>query len=122
MKQTGIKFKSLGSYHENEQDLDQDYDKDQDWDQEYESDDDDDRKSRPTSHFKGHWTGVELGFNNYIISEKDLVLPAEIDYMTLHSGKSINFNLNFSQLSLGIVRIVQKVTALVIFFNRGIEF
>ena len=65
---------------------------------------------------------LNLDLINYIISEKDLVLPAEIDYMTLHSGKSINFNLNFSQLSLGIVRSVQKVTALVIFFNRGIEF
>jgi hypothetical protein len=80
---------------------------------------DNDRKhERRARKFKGHWTGVELGFNNYLSSKKDMVLPAEIDYMTLHSGKSVNFNLNFSQLSLGITRHIGFVTGLGLNWNN----
>lgn len=114
----GVKFKRFDSYHENEQDQDYDQDYDQDQDQDYDFDDDNDRKSRRARHFKGHWTGVELGFNNYVTSEKDLVLPEEIDYMTLHSGKSINFNVNFSQLSLGLTRHIGFVTGLGLNWNN----
>lgn len=80
---------------------------------------DDDRNSeRRARKFKGHWTGVELGFNNYLSSEKDMVLPADIDYMTLHSGKSVNFNVNFAQLSLGLTRHIGFVTGLGVNWNN----
>lgn len=70
------------------------------------------------SHFKGHWAGVEFGFNNYLTSDKSLSLPVNIDYMNLHSGKSNNFNLNFSQLSLGITRRIGLVTGLGLNWNN----
>ena len=79
------------------------------------SDNDNERRSRK---FKGHWTGVELGFNNYLSSEKNMVLPAEIGYMTLHSGKSVNFNVNFAQLSLGLTRHIGFVTGLGVNWNN----
>ncbi len=47
-----------------------------------------DRRSR----FRGHWAGVEFGFNNYSTSDYSLNLPENIAYMSLHSGKSHNFN------------------------------
>jgi hypothetical protein len=79
----------------------------------------DDRKtSRRARRFKGHWTGVELGFNNYLSTDNSLVLPAEIDYMSLHSGKSINFNINFTQLSMGITRHIGFVTGLGLNWNN----
>ena len=68
--------------------------------------------------FKGHWAGVELGFNNYMTSDKSLVLPADIEYMTLSSSNSINFNINFSQLSLGLTRHIGFVTGLGLNFNN----
>lgn len=70
------------------------------------------RKSRTKSRFKGHWSGMEFGFNNYLTSDHSLVMPADIDYMTLHSSKSNSFNLNFTQQSIGITRHFGFVTGL----------
>ncbi len=70
------------------------------------------------NRFKGHWTGVELGFNNYIGSDNSVVLPDEINYMTLHSGKSTNFSINFAQLSLGFSHHTGLVTGLGINWNN----
>jgi len=78
------------------------------WDQE----DTESDRARRRNRFKGHWAGVEFGFNNYLTSDKSLVLPVDIEYMTLHSGKSSNFNINFSQLSLGLTRHIGFVTGL----------
>jgi len=68
--------------------------------------------------FRGHWTGIELGFNNYVTSANSLVLPSDIDYMTLHSSKSSNFNINFTQLSLGLTRHIGFVTGLGLNWNN----
>lgn len=84
------------------------------WDQEDRDKDHPRRKSR----FRGHWTGIDLGFNNYLTSKNSLVLPTNIDYMTLHSGKSMNFNINFSQLSLGLTRHIGFVTGLGLNWNN----
>ncbi|HEX7492718.1 MAG TPA: hypothetical protein VF346_00730 [Bacteroidales bacterium] len=85
-----------------------------DWNQE----DMDNDHARRKNRFRGHWTGIELGFNNYLTSQNSLVLPADIDYMTLHSGKSMNFNINFSQLSLGLTRHIGFVTGLGLNWNN----
>jgi hypothetical protein len=71
------------------------------------------RKAR----FRGHWAGIELGFNNYIF-DSGQKLPDEIAYMDLNSGKSMNFNINFSQLSLGITRHFGLVTGLGLNWNN----
>ncbi len=80
-------------------------------DQEENSSDDRDHY-RYRRHFKGHWAGVEMGFNNFLTADRSMTLPASIDYMSLHSGKSNNFNINFSQLSMGITRHIGFVTGL----------
>jgi hypothetical protein len=82
-----------------------------------EEDDEKDRAER-RSRFKGHWASFEAGINNYLTSDNSMVLPDEIDYMTLHSSKSWNFNFNFSQMSLGFTRHFGIVTGLGLNWNN----
>ncbi len=81
------------------------YYRDPDEDKEYE-------KARRRSHFRGHWSAFEAGLNNYLTADNSLTLPEEIDYMNLHSSKSMNFNFNFSQMSVGFTRHFGIVTGL----------
>jgi hypothetical protein len=76
------------------------------------------KEVRHRTRFKGHWSGLELGFNNYLTSDRSLVLPTDIDYMSINSSKSINFNLNFTQLSLGLSQHIGFVTGLGVNFNN----
>jgi hypothetical protein len=85
-----------------------------DWDQ----DDNENKHTRYRSRFRGHWSGIELGMNNFTTSCNNLSMPADIDYMTLHSGKSTNFNINFTQLSLGLGRHIGFVTGLGLNWNN----
>jgi hypothetical protein len=90
-------------------------------DEAYVQDDKDDqreKRSRNKSRFKGHLSGVEFGFNNWLTSDHSLVMPADIDYMTLHSSKSNSFNLNFTQQSFGLTRHFGLVTGLGINWNN----
>jgi hypothetical protein len=84
------------------------YSRNDKWDQE-DSESQDTHKAR---RFRGHWSGIEFGFNNYLTTENSLVMPVDIDYMSLHSGKSRNFNFNISQLSIGLSRHIGFVTGL----------
>lgn len=81
---------------------------------------DEDNKSKEPrrSHFKGHWAGVELGFNNYLTGNYSYSLPTGIDYMSLNTGKAMNFNLNFTQLSIGVFRHIGFVTGLGLNWNN----
>lgn len=78
----------------------------------------DNNKASRRGHFTGHWTGFEFGFNNFITADNSMVMPADINYMNLHSSKSNNFNFNFSQLSLGLTRHFGIVTGLGINWNN----
>jgi hypothetical protein len=73
---------------------------------------------RRRNKFKGNWSGVEFGFNNYTTSGENIVIPDDISYMTLHSGRSHNFNINFAQLNLGITRHAGFVTGLGLNWNN----
>lgn len=53
--------------------------------------------------FKGHWDGIEVGLNNYLASNGSMSLPDDINYMSLRTSRSINFNLNFFQQSFGLI-------------------
>jgi len=50
--------------------------------------------------FKGNWAGIEFGMNNYLTP--DLTLPD--NFLTLHTGKSWNLNINFMQYSFPLVK------------------
>ena len=82
------------------------------------NDDNKDPKEHRKTHFKGHWAGCEVGFNNYVTDNYNFSLPAGIEYMSLNSGKAMNFNLNFSQLSIGLGRHIGFVTGLGLSWNN----
>jgi hypothetical protein len=85
---------------------------------EYYKEDDGDNRAHRRSQFKGHWGAFEAGINNYLTSDNSLNLPESINYMNLHSSKSLNFNLNFSQWSLGFTRHFGIVTGLGLNMNN----
>ncbi|MBG0860442.1 MAG: outer membrane beta-barrel protein [Bacteroidales bacterium] len=80
----------------------------------------DDSRDNGARRFRGHWSGLEFGFNNYSYSHllSDTELPDEIAYMKLHTGKSHSINISFSQVSLGITRNFGLVTGLGINWNN----
>lgn len=84
----------------------------------YKYEDSREEKENRRRHFRGHWAGAEAGFNSYLTSGYSNSIPEEIDYMSLHTGKSINFNINFSQLSIGLTRHTGFVTGLGLTWNN----
>lgn len=89
------------------------------FDDDYDNDEDDYSYTRRRhDRFRGHWTAVELGFNNYTSSRSGHVIPDQIGYMDLHSGKSNNFNINFAQLNIGLGRHAGFVTGLGLNWNN----
>lgn len=52
------------------------------------------------NHFKGHYTGASLNFNNYVTSDGSFSLPPEHQFMDLNAAKSVGFTLNFIQHSI----------------------
>ena len=104
-------FKKYENYDDTEVRVGENYNRKDRWD---ENKDGDSRRNR----FRGHWAGIELGLNNYATANNSLVLPDNIGYMTLHSGKSTNFNINFSQLSIGLTRHIGFVTGLGLNWNN----
>ena len=86
----------------------------EEWDQEDNGKEHSGRRNR----FRGHWAGIEVGLNNYLSSDKSFSMPSDIDYMTLQSSKSSNFNINFTQLRLGLTRHFGFVTGLGLNWNN----
>ena len=80
--------------------------------------DDDDRdyfmKAR---HFRGHLAGFEAGFNNFVHAGS-MVLPPHIDYMSLETNSSCSFNLNFSQVNIGLCRYAGIVAGIGLNWNN----
>jgi len=71
-----------------------------------------DSRPRNSRRFKGHWSGIEIGFNNFLTSDYSMVIPNDVYYMSLNSGKSKNVNINFGQVNIGITRRIGFVTGL----------
>jgi hypothetical protein len=94
------------------------YNKKYTWKDHWDQEDNDNDLMRRRRRFRGHWAGIELGFNNWVTSNNNMSLPADIDYMTLKTNKSSNFNINFTQLSLGLTRHFGFVTGLGLNWNN----
>jgi hypothetical protein len=54
--------------------------------------------------FDGHWEGIEFGFNGFDKEDYSMYNPADKDFMSLNQGKSIEFNLNFYELNIGLAK------------------
>ena len=92
---------------------DRNYDRDKNWDQDQE----DQERYRGGRNFRGHWTGLEAGFNNYLHAES-MTLPEQISYMKLSTSNSNCFNLNFSQANIGFSRHSGLVTGIGLNWNN----
>jgi hypothetical protein len=53
--------------------------------------------------FEGNWGGLEIGMNGFLNKDYAFGVPDDAGYLDIHTGKSINFNLNFPSLSIGII-------------------
>lgn len=60
----------------------------------------------PREKFKGHWAGVDLGFNGFMNSDFETSPPPgpENEFMNLNQGKSVTLGLNLLQYSIGLQR------------------
>ena len=92
---------------------DSDKDKNRNWDQDQEEHE----RYRGARNFRGHWAGLEVGFNNYL-HVSSMTLPEEISYMSLNTSNSNCFNLNFSQVNIGFGRHAGLVTGLGVNWNN----
>jgi len=52
--------------------------------------------------FDGHWEGVEFGFNGF--NKSDYSMYNGNDFMSLNQGKSMEFDLNFYELNIGLYK------------------
>ena len=79
----------------------------------------DDKEEVKKKKFKGHWTGLELGLNNFVDADFSLSRPPQYDWMDLNTGRSWNVSLNFAQKSIGLVgNHFGMVTGLGVDFNN----
>ncbi|MFP4620009.1 MAG: outer membrane beta-barrel protein [Bacteroidales bacterium] len=53
--------------------------------------------------FDVHWSGFEIGLNNYLNKNFSMSLSEENSYMDLNTGKSWNVNLNFIEYDLALI-------------------
>ena len=75
--------------------------------------------SDKNSTFEGHFSGIDIGLNNYFTSDFSTSLPANEEYLNLNTGKSWGLNVNFIQQSIGLVKNnIGLVTGLGIEFNN----
>lgn len=56
-----------------------------------------DRRPR---RFRGNWSGLEIGLNNFVTGDYEVSTGPGADFMELHAARSMNLNLNFMQYSL----------------------
>ncbi|MDD2277513.1 MAG: outer membrane beta-barrel protein [Bacteroidales bacterium] len=69
----------------------------------FDSDEDRDFNYKSKPRFKGHWAGLEWGFNGFMTPDHSINMTDEYKFLELRQGRSWNINLNFMQYSLGIV-------------------
>jgi hypothetical protein len=69
--------------------------------------------------FKGHFSGIDIGINNYFTSDFSTSLPLSDEYMNLNSGKSWGVNINFIQQSIALLNNnIGLVTGMGLEFNN----
>jgi len=76
------------------------------------------RKDNPDK-FNGHWEGVEFGFNAFDKPNYSMYNSADKDFMSLNQGKSMEFDLNFYELNIGLAKsYVGLVSGMGLSFNN----
>jgi len=69
--------------------------------------------------FNGHWEGIEFGFNAFDKPDYSMYAPADKDFMSLNQGKSLELDLNFYELNIGLCKnYVGLVSGMGLSFNN----
>lgn len=63
-----------------------------------------DREHKPAKRMNGTWGGFELGVTNFVNTDYKMTLPAGGEFMDLKVANSLEFNFNFAEKSLGIIK------------------
>ena len=79
----------------------------------------DKHKKHKSGKFNGHWEGIEFGFNGFDKPDYSMYNAADNDFMSLNQGKSMEFNLNFYELNIGLAKsYVGLVSGMGLSFNN----
>jgi len=54
--------------------------------------------------YRGHWAGVDLGFNWYVTPDFNMNFPAGEDYMNINTPRSLMVNLNPFELNVNLCK------------------
>ena len=69
--------------------------------------------------FKGHWEGIEFGFNAFDKPDYSMYNAADKDFMSLNQGKSLEIDFNFYELNIGLCKnYVGLVSGMGLSFNN----
>ncbi|MCG8699722.1 MAG: PorT family protein, partial [Bacteroidales bacterium] len=67
--------------------------------------------------FRGHWSGIEFGINNYMDADYSLSRTPENQFMDINTGKSWFVNFNIAQFSIPITRDFGMVSGMGFHWN-----
>jgi len=74
-------------------------------------------KKDKSGKFNGHWEGLEFGFNGF--DKPDYGMYSTKDFMSLNQGKSMELDLNFYELNIGLAKsYVGLVSGMGLSFNN----
>jgi len=69
--------------------------------------------------FKGHWEGIEFGFNAFDKPDYSMYNAADKDFMSLNQGKSLEIDFNFYELNIELCKnYVGLVSGMGLSFNN----
>jgi hypothetical protein len=69
--------------------------------------------------FKGHWEGIEFGFNAVDKPDYSMYNAADKDFMSLNQGKSLEIDFNFYELNIGLCKnYIGLVSGMGLSFNN----
>lgn len=86
----------------NKDDFEDDWDNDWDWD-----DDTNDfsfGRKKHKNRFEPHWAGIGLSMNGFLDANQSMELPKGYEYFDLNTNKSVQFDLNISELGINLIK------------------
>ena len=71
------------------------------------------------NRFKGHWEGIEFGFNAFDKPDYSMYNASDKDFMSLNQGKSLEIDFNFYELNIGLCKnYIGLVSGMGLSFNN----
>ncbi|MBP8790067.1 MAG: WG repeat-containing protein [Breznakibacter sp.] len=60
------------------------------------------QKKQKKERFKGHYFGVDIGYNSFVTSGLNFEMPEEYQFLDLNNGKSVAVAINLLQFNIGL--------------------